>query len=312
MFYPLRMAPHFDRRPWGARDLAPIYNRHVPPGEESIGEVWLTWDGCRVANGPWEGKELGELCRQFGSELAGAACKDHSRFPLLTKFLFPRDKLSVQVHPDDETAHRLGQPCGKTECWYIVHAEPDAKIAVGLLPGTTREQFERAIHEHRAEELLNWLTPVAGDLIYVPAGTVHTLGAGCIIVETQQNSDTTFRLYDYGRPRPIHIHDGLQAMKEVTAGGKIARTRQGELERLIQIPEFLVDRIVLAPGHSFEDRTGHSAQVLVAIAGCGAIEAPGSEPLAFAQGDAVIIPAALECFHLKPQWELEFLRAQLP
>jgi mannose-6-phosphate isomerase len=310
--YPLLMAPHFDRRPWGARDLAPIYDRHVDPGEEAIGEVWLTWDHCRVSNGPWSGTELIELCHRFGRELVGAATPDCGRFPLLAKFLFPHDKLSVQVHPDDETAHRFGLPCGKTECWYIVQAEPDARVAVGLLPGTTRQEFERSIQEHRAEALLNWITPAAGDMIYVEAGTVHTLGPGSIIVETQQNSDTTFRLYDYGRPRETHVAEGLQALKEVTSAGKVARTNVGGVERLICASEFIVDRFVLDHELEFDGGDGSTAQVLVAIGGCGVVEASGCSALTFAPGDAVIIPATLARYRIRPQWQVEFLRAQLP
>jgi mannose-6-phosphate isomerase len=310
--YPLLMAPHFDRRPWGVRDLAPIYDRHVEPGEESIGEVWLTWDHCRVVNGPYGGVELIELCRRFGRALVGSAATDCTRFPLLTKFLFPHEKLSVQVHPDDETALRNGQLCGKNECWYIVQAEPEARVAVGLLPGTTRQDFERAIHEQRAEELLNWITPACGDMIYVEAGTVHTLGPGSIIAETQQNSDTTFRLYDYGRPREIHVAEGLQALKEVTSAGKVARTAVADGERLICAPQFLVDKIALDHPRDFAGTAGSTAQVLIAIGGCGVIEAPGFSPLTFARGDAVVIPAALPNFQLRPQWQVEFLRAQLP
>jgi mannose-6-phosphate isomerase len=312
MLYPLLMAPHFDRRPWGTRDLAPVYDRHVPPGEEAIGEVWLTWDHCRVSNGPWSGTELADLCRRFGRELVGAAASGPDRFPLLAKFLFSQGKLSVQVHPDDEAARCCGETCGKTECWYVVHAEPGARIAVGLRPGITRQDFERAIHEHRAEELLNWIVPAAGDMIYVDAGTVHTLGPGCIIVETQQNSDATFRLYDYERGREIHVAAGLQALKEVTAAGKVARHALDEGERLISAPEFIVDRIVLDREREFAGNAGRSPQVLVAIGGCGALEASGSAALAFARGDAVIVPAALAGFRVRPQWQVEFLRAQLP
>ena len=136
------------------------------------------------------------------------------------KFLFPHEKLSVQVHPDDEAARRVGEPCGKTECWYVAHARPGAQIALGLKPGVTGAQFEKAIHEQRAEELLNWFNVFPGEMIYVAGGTVHTLGPGSIIVETQQQSDTTYRLYDYGRPRELHLKEGLAAVKEKVASGK--------------------------------------------------------------------------------------------
>src|SRR5262249_10820792 len=156
-------------------------------------------------NGPLAGKTLGELCKQFGADLVGESAVANDRFPLLIKFLFPREKLSIQVHPDDEMAQRLGLPCGKTECWYVLHAEPGAQVGVGLKPGATKAQFAEAIKHGHAEKLLNWIDVAAGDLIYVEAGTVHAIGPGSILVETQQNSDTTFRLYDYGRPRELHL-----------------------------------------------------------------------------------------------------------
>ena len=162
------------------------------------------------------------LSSQFGQELVGDAAPDPRRFPLLLKFLFPHEKLSVQVHPDNEAARRVGQPWGKTECWYVAHARPGAQIALGLKPGITREQFEIAIHEKRAEELLNWINVYSGEMIYVAGGTVHTLGPGAIVVETQQQSDTTYRLYDYGRPRELHLKEGLAAIKtrgELWQGG---------------------------------------------------------------------------------------------
>jgi mannose-6-phosphate isomerase len=309
--YPLLMAPHFAHRPWGARDLAPIFPRHAHPDEEPIGEAWLTGDQCRVVNGVCGGASLAELCERFGRELVGSAPADGHRFPLLAKFLFPCEKLSVQVHPDDESACRLGLPCGKNECWYIVQAEPDSRIALGLKPGTTCAQFADAIAQQRAEDLLNWLTIRPDEMIYVEAGTVHTMDGGSIILEVQQNSDTTFRLYDYGRPRELHLQQGLEVMKEVTAAGKVPPPAPGN-ERLIQAPAFAVDKVRVDQSREFRSPAGRTAQVLVAIHGCGAVEAPGASPLAFAQGDTIIIPAALERFSVKPQWDLEFLRAELP
>ncbi|HVN19844.1 MAG TPA: type I phosphomannose isomerase catalytic subunit, partial [Dongiaceae bacterium] len=219
--YPLLMQPGFDPRPWGTQDLSPIYPNHR--FEEKIGESWLTGDECKVANGPLNGKTLAQLSEQYQRELVGDAARDPKRFPLLLKFLFPHEKLSVQVHPDDTRALRVGQPWGKTECWYVAHAKPGAQIALGLKPGVTPAQLEQAIHENRAEEVLNWVNVFAGDMIYVAGGTVHTLGPGSIIVETQQQSDMTYRLYDYGRPRELHLKDGMAAVKEKVGSGKVVR-----------------------------------------------------------------------------------------
>ena len=209
-------------------------------------------------------------------------------------------------------AQRLGQPCGKTECWYVVAAEPGAQIALGLKPGVTLSAFEAAIHQKRAEELLNWVEVKAGDMVYVDAGTVHTLGGGSVILETQQNSDTTFRLYDYGRPRELHIRDGLMATKENTAAGKVASMRCDQFERLIAMPHFIVDRMVLDQPRACGSVAGHSAQVLVAIRGCGVLESSTGGALALAAGDAAVIPASVDRYTVRPQWEVEFVRAGLP
>jgi mannose-6-phosphate isomerase len=323
--YPLLMSPAFDPRPWGTTDLSPIYPNHR--FEEKIGESWLTGDNCKVANGHLRGKSLAELSSQYGKDLVGEAAPDPSRFPLLLKFLFPHEKLSVQVHPDDEAARRAGQPCGKTECWYVAHARSGAQIALGLKPGVTRAQFEQAIHQQRAEESLNWINIFPGEMIYVAGGTVHTLGPGSIIVETQQQSDTTYRLYDYGRPRELHLKEGLAVLKEKTASGKVVRPAptaiNGTKNRrspLVASSFFVVEMFELKEPQGFRtgdfrtrDEAGKSSvQILVAVEGCAVIEAHGAEPVTLAKGDAVVVPASIGEFHVRPQWAVEFLKAALP
>ena len=315
--YPLLLEPQFHERVWGARDLAPIYSRQVTGGP--IGEAWLTGDDCRVANGPLAGRTLGELSRELGAGLLGEVTANKSRFPLLIKFLFPKDKLSVQVHPDDEAAAAVGQPCGKTECWYVLKAEPGAQIGLGLKPGITKAEVERAIREVRMEQLLNWIEVHEGDMVYVDAGTVHAIGPGAVIVETQQNSDTTYRLYDYGRPRELHIDQGLRATREQTHAGKVvageAQTEGGKAQtNLITSPCFIIDKFRLDRAWEFR-RPRHlkkSVWCLTALRGYGAIESEGAAPVTFSSGDAVVVPAGVEKFTLKPQWELEFLCASLP
>ena len=314
------MQPAFDPRPWGTLDLSPIYPNHR--FEEKIGEAWFTGDACKVANGPLSGQSLSELSSKYGRELVGEAPADPNRFPLLLKFLFPHEKLSVQVHPDDEAARRVGQPWGKTECWYVAHAKPGAQIGLGLKPGVTRDQFERAIAEKRAEELLNWVNVYAGEMIYVAGGTVHTLGPGAIIVETQQQSDTTYRLYDYGRPRELHLKEGLAAIKEKVGSGKVVRPAPSGLNgganrraSLISSPYFVVEMFELKQPHSFStegDKGKNSVQILVAVEGCGIVEAAGANPVTLARGDAVVVPAAVGEFQVRPQWAVEFLRASVP
>jgi mannose-6-phosphate isomerase len=318
--YPLLMSPVFDPRPWGTLDLSPIYPNHR--FAEKIGESWLTGDEGKVANGPLRGKSLAELSAQYGRQLVGEAANDSSRFPLLTKFLFPHEKLSVQVHPDDEAARLAGQPCGKTECWYVAHAKSGAQIALGLKPGVTREQFEQSIHQQRAEELLNWISIFPGEMIYVTGGTVHTLGPGSIIVETQQQSDTTYRLYDYGRPRQLHLKEGLAAVKERTASGKVLRPApivitgtKNRRSPMVASSFFVVEMYELKEPQAFQttdSATKTSVQILVAVEGCAVIEAQGAEPVTLAKGDAVVVPASIGYFRVRPQWAVEFLKAALP
>jgi len=322
--YPLLMQPAFDPRPWGTLDLSAVYPNHK--FNERIGEAWLTGDNCIVANGPLAKRTLADLSKEFGSDLVGSAAPDPRRFPLLVKFLFTEDKLSVQVHPDDATARRFGEPWGKTECWYVAHAKPGSQVVIGLKPGVTRAQFEQAIREKSAEEMLKWVNIYPGEMIYMAAGTVHTIGPGAVLLETQQQSDTTYRLYDYGRPRPLHLEHGLGSIKERTASGKVIRPApvaisggKNRQSSMIAAPYFTVDLFELKEPQDFstaefeKHASGKtSAQILVAIEGCGVVEAQGRDSVTLAKGDAVVIPAALPGFMVRPQWQLEFLKACVP
>jgi mannose-6-phosphate isomerase len=315
--YPLLLKPEFVERIWGTRDLSPLYG--PAPGEAPIGEVWLSGDQCQVANGVLASMSLGELCRRYGRDLVGETAPETERFPLLVKFIFPRDKLSVQVHPDDQTARRAGLPCGKTECWYVFQAEPGAKIGLGLKPGTTREEFARAIEEVRAEQLLNWIDVRAGEMIYVDAGTVHAIGPGVILLETQQNSDTTYRLYDYGRPRELHAKQGLAALKEKTRAGKVRAqsTANVSYTALVNSPWFMVSKAALRDGKLLtkqpDDAPGPtSAEVLVALDGCGVVECDGVQPVTLARGEAVVVPASVRRYTLRGQWNINVLHARVP
>ncbi|HJX85135.1 MAG TPA: class I mannose-6-phosphate isomerase, partial [Candidatus Angelobacter sp.] len=212
-----------------------------------------------------------------------------------------------------------GEPNGKTECWYILQAEPGAQVAVGLKPGVIKPEVERAIHENRMEELMRWINVHEGDLIYVDAGTVHAIGPGSVIVETQQNSDTTYRLYDYGRGRELHIKDGLAALKERTHAGKVKpgkpKAEKGKTQaNLVTSPCFVVDKFALEKPWEFRRPRHNQGSVwcLTAYQGCAIVESPGSAPFTWTSGEAVVIPAAVESFAIKPRWEVEFLCASLP
>lgn len=315
--YPLLMTPIFDPRPWGRFDLSPIYPKKF---QEKIGESWLTGDNGKVQNGPLAGKTLAELAARYQRELVGEAPLDDSRFPLLMKFLFPEDKLSVQVHPDDAAAQELGEPWGKTECWYVADAQPGAEIALGLKPGVTRQEFERAIGENRAEDLLNWIEISAGDMIFVAGGTVHTLGPGSIIVETQQQSDTTFRLYDYGRPRELHLEHGLRVIRDQVRSGKVKPQPFSKMggngnlrQALVASRYFAVENFRIHAEQEFLAAPGKSsAQILVATDGEGVLEVRGRAPVKFGKGDAVVVPASISGFRVRPQSGIAFLKSYVP
>ena len=309
--YPMLLIPEFHERVWGSRDLSPYYAHKV--GRQPVGEVWLTGENCRVANGTHAGRTLKEVCQRYGRELLGPGFSEAAHFPLLIKILFPKEKLSVQVHPDDESARRIGQPCGKTECWYVLEAEAGAQVALGLKKGTKKSEVELAIQEKRMEAVLNWVNIQAGELIYVDAGTVHAIGPGSVLVETQQNSDITYRLYDYGRPRELHLQAGLEATKEQTHAGKVPARRNNGHVQLVASPCFVVDKFMIRAGEEFicgPEGTTH-VQCLLVLRGGGVVEAEQRQPVSFIRGEVVVVPAGL-FYHIKPQGELECYRATLP
>jgi mannose-6-phosphate isomerase len=212
------------------RSLAPLFpeKTNLP---EPIGEVWLTGVDCKIASGPFVGKTLGEAWRQMPQEWRGTRFSEPGDFPVLIKFIFPNDKLSIQVHPDDAYAAAHEQAAGgrgKTEMWHVVLAEPGAHVFVGTNPGVSKQQFRDAIAKNTVETLLEKYPVFNGDNFFVPAGAPHTIGPGMILCEVQEYSDLTYRVYDYGRtdakgrPRELHVEKALDVMKfGKTGGGKI-------------------------------------------------------------------------------------------
>ncbi len=309
--YPFLIVPEFHERVWGTRDLRPYYT-HVVEGEP-VGEVWLTGDTCAVASGPLVGKTLAELAQEYGAEFTGQASLQPDRFPLLVKFLFPRQKLSIQVHPDDQFAQQTGEPWGKTECWYVARAVEGAQIGLGLRPGINREMFRMAIESNQAEHMLNWLDVHAGEMYYVDAGTVHAVGPNSILIETQQSSDTTYRLYDYGRGRELHLNLGLAAIHEQTHAG-LAESREVDgHQELLASPRFIVEKYkVESPAILHTESGKSSVEVMVCVDGGAVVECAGAQPLPIMRGEAVVIPASSPAVTLRPQWGAEVLRMRLP
>lgn len=236
---PFRLAPYFRTRIWGFHDLAPWYDYKTEG--EPIGEVWLTGEMCAAATGPLAGKSLQEITALHGHELLGRHFGD-GQFPLLVKLLFPKDKLSVQVHPDDAMARKYGEPRGKTECWYALDAEPGAAVALGIKAGITPEQIRTGIESATLEDMLEMVPVQKNDMLFVDAGTVHAMGPGVVILETQQTSDLTYRMYDYGRPRELHLDKSFEAMRLTTHAGKIPPREMNGHSILIDEKYFEIER----------------------------------------------------------------------
>ncbi len=307
---PFRIEPRFDLRVWGYRDLRPWYD-HVAE-REPIGEVWLSGDANLVAPGPHIGKRLDTLFLEAHEALLGPTAPSPAS-PLLIKVILAKDKLSVQVHPDDKMAQKYGDPRGKTECWYVLAAEPGSHVALGLKPGVTVEQVKEEIAAGTLEESLNMVPVAVGEMVFVDAGTVHAILPGPILLETQQNCDLTYRMYDYGRPRELHIEKSLEATRLKTSAGKVAPRVLKDRTVLIDREYFCVERIPVAGSRASASLPGEEEQVkglsyLFATAGTGRISGPGFDPVELPLRGIVAVPASAPSFAVEDMGGLELLR----
>ena len=308
--YPLRFRLLVRRYLWGSRRLETCLGKPLGPGND-YAESWEVCDRdldqSIVDQEPLAGTTLGELVRQRGPELFGRH-HPQSHFPLLVKFLDAAQSLSVQVHPNDEQAARLNPPdLGKTEAWYILSADPGSTIYAGLRPGVDRPQLADAIGQGTCEKLLHHFQPKAGDCLFIPAGTVHALGAGLLVVEVQQSSDSTFRLYDWnrvgpdGKPRPLHIEQGL-AVVDFQRGPvdpvPPQLTDHPWVSRLVACDKFIMDRWEFdQPRTIGGDDRFHIVTVLQ-----GAVRMEGDPQIApLPQGGTALLPASLGSVRLVPQ-----------
>ncbi len=289
---PVTLAPILVERIWGVDSLAPW---HSGGANASIGEIWLTAETCVAEVGAGKGHTLAEL-----TAAAPVAFGDPrgEGFPLLIKLLFPREKLSVQVHPDDAQAQALGMPRGKTECWYVLEAQPGAEVAVGFREPLSTEQIAASIQDGSIEVKLRMLPVKAGDMVFVDAGTVHAIGPGMVVLETQQYSDTTYRLWDYGRPRELHVEAGMAVTRTDTKAGLVSGEKHSQFTRLVSSEYFRVDRFELAGGTATALGETGRLQILIALSsGCAAVTEEGvAYPLAY--GQAVVLPAVDMAYEL--------------
>ncbi len=308
-FAPFLIEPRFVARIWGYRDLRPWYD--FLAGDEPIGEVWLTGDDCRIASGAHAGGTLGQLFEQAPAELMGPAVPSGS--PLLLKMIFAKEKLSVQVHPDDAMAQKYGQPRGKTECWYALAAEPGAEVAAGLKPGVTMDEIRAGIHNGTLEESLRMLPVEQGDVVFVDAGTVHAIWPGSILLETQQNSDTTYRMYDYGRPRELHIEKSLEATHLTTHAGKIPPQVLSDRTVLLDADYFRIERIPVTGSRASAtlaqaDEPVGNLSYLFAASGAALLSGEGFGPVEIPARGIAAVPAASPAFTVENPGGLDLIR----
>ncbi|MBE7466448.1 MAG: class I mannose-6-phosphate isomerase [Planctomycetes bacterium] len=311
---PLFLQPVLFEKVWGGNRLGALYGKACPPGGQ-IGESWELTDRAyaqsTVSGGAFDGWTLRRLMEERGTELLGwkLAARKPARFPLLVKFVDAGDDLSVQVHPDDDGARKFGIPDrGKTECWAIVHAEPGARIQRGLKPGVTRARFEDALKAQRLEEVLHYFEPRVGEVLAIPPGMIHAICAGVVVAEIQQNSDITFRVYDYnragldGKPRALHVRESLET---IAFGGAFGAYFDGDMnlptvsaqpeaqgalkrERLLRGMYFDLERMSAPAGASGTIATRGAPKIVMALQGRGSL---GGR--AFAAGQTVLLPADL-------------------
>lgn len=311
MLYPFQFKPIFKTYLWGGRYLDTIFHKPVPP----TGPVAESWeivdradDNSVVANGPLAGKTLRWLMENFQRKLLGRALSWKGRFPLLVKILDARESLSLQVHPSNVTAGQFGgEP--KTDMWHLVHTDLGASLAAGLKRGVTRVRFEAALKDGTVEKCFHHVPVKRGDTMFVPGGRVHTIGAGCLLFEIQQNSDTTYRVYDWnrrgpsGKLRELHIEKAMQVIDFNDIEPTLAVPTG---LRLVECPYFTTERHVLTAPR--EDRCdGKSFHILAGVSGRARIVTDNANE-AMGAGDFVLLPAALGEYRVVPELRAEFLK----
>jgi len=314
--YPLRFEPIYQYRLWGGRRLASMLSAPLP-GDGPIGEAWVLSDRddhpSRVSNGSLKGQTVAQVLEQFLEQVMGKFAGRFRRFPLLLKFLDAREMLSVQVHPDGDT--------GKTEAWVVLEAGIKSRIYAGLKPGTTEDDLRRSLANGNVADQLACFAPKSGDAVFLAAGTVHSLGGGVVVFEVQQNSDVTFRLYDWdrvdtqtGQPRPLQVEQALACIDFVEGpAGPVAPVMEApkpvRRSRLFQCEHFWLWRV--RAQSPFAVGAVGVPRVLVCIEGAGQVEC-GRAIYAVAKGDVVLLPAVLGESTFQPRGAVTVLEIGIP
>jgi mannose-6-phosphate isomerase len=321
MLYPLTFHPVYKERVWGGRKLEELYHKRLPPNVP-IGESWeisdRPGDVSVIANGPLAGRDLQWLLEHHGPELLGSASLQSGRFPLLIKILDAQEKLSLQVHPPAAKAVELGgEP--KTEMWYIAAAAPGAELYVGLKRGVTRAEFEQKVRAGTVTECFHRLKVRPGDAMFLPSGRVHAIGAGLVIFEIQQNSDTTYRVFDWnragldGKARELHRAQSLASIDFTDFEPELvpepfATAGPSEVRLLVQDPLFSVRAYRLPAGHT-QPLSPRQMQIVGTLEGVLEIRAP-QFPLSLLPGQFCLLPASLNETSLHAETLASFLLIQ--
>jgi mannose-6-phosphate isomerase len=320
---PLQLSPVMKPKIWGRRDLSPLFvgKKRLLASGVPMGEAWLTGDGARFLNGPPAGMTLAEAAEKYGPELCGLSWRE-PRFPILTKYIFTSDWLSVQVHPDDVYAreHDPGSP-GKCEMWYVVRAARGARLLLGAKRGVTREKLRAALERGKSREILQSIRPSAGDAFLIQPGTVHALGPQLVLFEAEQNSDLTYRLDDFGRlgldgkPRPLHLEKGME-VAEVNGRweSRLPRFQFGEpygLRRyVVACRHFAVEELMLRKRATFHG-SPERVEILTVLEGEGRVETSAGW-MGYRMGEAWLIPPGTGLYRLVPGDKTRLLKAYVP
>jgi mannose-6-phosphate isomerase len=315
--YPLLFHPRFKERIWGGRTLERLYRKALPP-DVPIGESWEVSDRpddeSVIANGALAGRTLRWLMdTRVGDVLGRAAAAPDNRFPLLCKILDARERLSLQVHPPPRAA-RLGDP--KTEMWYIARADEGAELHVGLRRGVTREEFESKVRDGRVAECFHRIPVQTGDAMFLPSGRVHAIGAGLVIFEIQQNSDTTFRVYDWdrigldGKPRALHIPESLESIdfadfEPALVGTGVESAGPFTLRALVRDPLFDVD-LIRSASTELMTLSEPALRILAVVEGQVVVSGGGVAQTVDA-GQFCLVPASLTDVAVAPEGLSAFL-----
>ena len=325
ILYPLQFEPIYQYRIWGGRNLAEILTLPLP-GDDPVGEAWLLSDRddhqSKVVNGNLKGSTIGQIMNKFPEQLMGKLIGRFSKFPLLLKFLDAQKMLSVQVHPSDAYKNMLPQgETGKTEAWVVLKALPESLIYAGLKPGTTSENLKESISKDEVQNHLSSFTPTPGDAVFIPAGTVHSLGDGVVVFEVQQNSDVTFRLFDWnhidaktGKPRPLQVEQALECInysqgKASPVTPKEITTIPAKREQLFNAEHFELWRI--SGELPFTIGAMDEPRILVCIEGHGNLEAEGNV-YPVIKGDVFLLPAVNGKCSFHPEGAANVLEIAIP